>query len=127
MSARIAPDSIGAVAALAVDYRPPTPPPAPQIAPAGGAAGSSGARSSTTDGPRSDTRQASDPVREARVAAEKAPPPPLPPETPGADYVRAVISGQLSPRPTSAQELFTRVGTGWTPPESEYRLTEKIA
>lgn len=127
MSARIAPDSIGAVATLAVDYRPPTPPPAPQIVPASGAAGSAGARSSTTDGPRPETRPTSSQASEARAAAEKAPPPPLPPETPGADYVRAVISGQLLPRPTSAQELFTRVGTGWTPPESEYRLTEKIA
>lgn len=48
-------------------------------------------------------------------------------EPSGAAYVRAVISGALSPRPTSAQELFARVGTGWVPPESEYRLADKTA
>ena len=50
-----------------------------------------------------------------------------PTEQPGAAYVRAVISGALSPRPTTAQELFARTGTGWVPPESEYRLADKTA
>jgi hypothetical protein len=50
-----------------------------------------------------------------------------PKEQPGAAYVRAVISGALSPRPTTAQELFARTGTGWVPPESEYRLADKTA
>jgi len=52
---------------------------------------------------------------------------PPPSEPSGAAYVRAVISGALSPRPTTAQELFARVGTGWVPPESEYRLADKTA
>ena len=52
---------------------------------------------------------------------------PPPAEPSGAAYVRAVISGALSPRPTTAQELFARVGTGWVPPESEYRLADKTA
>lgn len=60
-------------------------------------------------------------------AREDAPPPPMPLEQPGAAYVRAVISGALSPRPTTAQELFARTGTGWIPPESEYRLADKTA
>ena len=61
-------------------------------------------------------------------ARDTAPTPPLPPaEQPGADYVRAVLSGALAPRPKSAQELFMRTGTTWTPPESEYRLADKTA
>jgi hypothetical protein len=50
-----------------------------------------------------------------------------PAEPSGAAYVRAVLSGALSPRPTTAQELFARVGTGWVPPESEFRLADKTA
>lgn len=63
--------------------------------------------------------------------AEHSSPEPVPveppTEQPGAAYVRAVISGALSPRPTTAQELFARTGTGWVPPESEYRLADKTA
>lgn len=66
---------------------------------------------------------------EGTIQAET--PEPVTPEPPsepsGAAYVRAVISGALSPRPTTAQELFARVGTGWVPPESEYRLADKTA
>lgn len=120
MSARIAPESIGAVAPVA-EYRQPAPtpnatsitrpPPAPSSSDTGLDRSASSARPEKSDAER-----------------RSAPVPPMPPlEQPGADYVRAVISGALAPRPTSAQELFARVGTSWTPPESEYRLTEKIA
>jgi len=122
MSARIAPDTIGAVAPVA-DYRQPTPvvssPPVTSRLQSSDIA-ENGSLGTSTGLARSNTP----PVPERTPA----PPPPLPPiEKPGADYVRAVISGALAPRPTSAQELFARVGTSWTPPESEYRLTEKIA
>ena len=50
-----------------------------------------------------------------------------PTEQPGAAYVRAVDLRRASPRPTTAQELFARTGTGWVPPESEYRLADKTA
>jgi len=78
----------------------------------------SGAVSGAFDG----TLEAEFPAREA------SPTPPAPPaEQPGADYVRAVLSGALAPRPKSAQELFMRTGTTWTPPESEYRLADITA
>ena len=78
----------------------------------------SGAVSGAVDG----TVEAEYPAREA------SPTPPAPPaEKPGADYVRAVLSGALAPRPKTAQELFMRTGTTWTPPESEYRLADKTA
>ena len=64
---------------------------------------------------------------EASAPAREEAPPPMPVEQPGTDYVRAVISGALSPRPKSAQELFMRTGSGWIPPESEYRLADKTA
>lgn len=121
MSARIAPDTIGTIAALAVDYRPPAPSTQREVAPVAEASGSQ------TGSTRTDKSASAASTEAAAKPAEKTPPPPPPPEQPGADYVRAVISGQLLPRPTSAQELFARVGTGWTPPESEYRLTERIA
>lgn len=129
MSARIAPDTIGLVAAMAVDYRPPAP------ASSGREVSPAASNAPVNSQPRSETAPRADRSEQARsattapssAAAEKAPPPPPPSEQPGADYVRAVISGELAPRPTTAQELFVRVGTSWTPPESEYRLTEKIA
>lgn len=128
MSARIAPEAVGAIAPVA-EYRPPALQPA-QVAPSIGgssvetrknpyveAAKVSGAVSGAVEG----TVEAAFPAREA------APPPPIPAEQPGADYVRAVISGALAPRPRTAQELFARTGTGWVPPESEYRLADKTA
>jgi hypothetical protein len=129
MSARIAPDTIGLVAAMAVDYRPPAP------ASSGREVSPAASNTAVSTQPRSEGAarpERSEPGQTSAstpspAAAEKAPPPPPPPEQPGADYVRAVISGELAPRPTTAQELFVRVGTSWTPPESEYRLTEKIA
>jgi hypothetical protein len=66
-------------------------------------------------------------VEASAPAREETPAPPMPLEQPGTDYVRAVLSGALSPRPITAQELFTRTGTGWVPPESEYRLADKTA
>ena len=78
----------------------------------------SGAVSGTVEG----TVEAEFPNREASPT-----PPPPPAEQPGADYVRAVLSGALAPRPKTAQELFMRTGTTWMPPESEYRLADKTA
>lgn len=60
------------------------------------------------------------------AAAASAEPPPLPePAAPGTAFVMAVLSGALAPRPTSMQEVFLRTGTGWVPPDSDYRLADK--
>lgn len=123
MSARIAPEAIAAVAAVHTEYRPAVA--AVEVVPVIEVSASRerppfadmGKVSGEVSGAVSGTVEASSPPPE--------PPAPLPIEPPGSAYVRAVISGALSPRPTSAQELFTRVGTGWVPPESEYRLTDK--
>jgi hypothetical protein len=124
MSARIAPEAIATVVPVA-EYRLPAVP-VRKVEPLAGAevqirknpymeaAKVSGAVSGEFDG----TVEASSPEP---VVVEP------PAEPSGAAYVRAVISGALSPRPTTAQELFTRVGTGWVPPESEYRLADKTA
>lgn len=53
-------------------------------------------------------------------------PPEEPPLPPGAMFAAAVIAGQLSPKPESMEEVFLRVGTSWTPPDSEYRLADKL-
>lgn len=119
MSARIAPDSISAIAAAAAEYRQ-----------------SAQGYASRYVAPVSETasayieagdRPGFSPQSDALEAQAESMAPPMPVERPGSDYVRAVISGALAPRPTTAQELFARVGTSWTPPESEYRLTEKLA
>ena len=129
MSARIAPIESAGAAAPVVEFRPPAPI-VVEVAPSIGgssvatrknpyveAAKVSGAVSGAAEG----TAEAAFPAR------EDAPAPPIPLERPGADYVRAVISGALAPRPKTAQELFARTGTTWTPPESEYRLADKTA
>lgn len=51
-----------------------------------------------------------------------APPPPRP----GDAFAAAIISGQLSPRPTTPQELQRRLGA-WTPPNSPLRLIDRNA
>jgi hypothetical protein len=62
----------------------------------------------------------------AAPAAPAAEPPPLPaPSEPGTNFVIAVLAGALAPRPTSMQEVSLRTGTGWLPPDSDYRLTDK--
>jgi hypothetical protein len=124
MSARIAPEAIAAVVPVA-EYRLPAVPvrEVEAVAAAGvqirknpymEAAKLSGAVSGAVEG---------------TVESQSPEPAPVEPpkEQPGAAYVRAVISGALSPRPTTAQELFARTGTGWVPPESEYRLADKTA
>jgi hypothetical protein len=107
MSAKIAPEPIGSVNTGISDYRPRGAPEAPTPAP------------SRPPAPES--------LPEIEIAA-KAPaePPPLPePAAPGTAFVMAVLSGALAPRPTSMQEVFLRTGTGWVPPDSEYRLADK--
>jgi hypothetical protein len=56
--------------------------------------------------------------------ADILPPLPAPPDPPGTAYVAAVLSGALSPKPTTAREIFLRVGE-WTPPDSPLHLADK--
>lgn len=127
MSARIAPESIGAVVPVA-EYRQPAPAPVRTVEPS-----IEGASVQSRKNPYVEAAKVSGAVSGAvegiaeYEAPERAEPPTPPAEPLGASYVRAVISGALSPRPTSAQELFSRVGTSWVPPESEFRLTDKTA
>lgn len=58
--------------------------------------------------------------------AKILPPLPPPPDPPGTAYVAAVLSGALSPRPTSPQEMLRRVGE-WQPPTSDLHLADKLA
>lgn len=52
--------------------------------------------------------------------------PPLPPpsDPPGTAYVAAVLSGALSPKPVTPQDVYLRTGE-WTPPDSPLRLADK--
>jgi hypothetical protein len=69
-----------------------------------------------------DRGRASPSLKEA--LADILPPLPPPPDPPGTAYVAAVLSGALSPKPTSAQEVFLRVGE-WAPPDSSLHLADK--
>ena len=126
MSARIAPESVG-VAIPVAGYRQPARAPVRTVEPSIEAASVQ-----TRKNPYMEAAKVSGEVSGAveGTVESRAPGPVIlekPPEPLGATYVRAVLSGALSPRPTSAQELFSRVGTGWVPPESEFRLTDKTA
>ncbi len=46
---------------------------------------------------------------------------------PGEAFAAAVISGQLAPRPLTAEELRHRLGAAWQPPASPLRLMDKTA
>ena len=51
----------------------------------------------------------------------------LPPSPPGEAFAAAVIAGQLSPRPTTPQELERRLGSAWQAPASSLRLLDRTA
>lgn len=124
MSARIAPEAIPAVAPVA-EYRLPAVP-VREVEPV------QSASVQIRKNPYVEAAKVSGEVSgavEGTVESQSPEPAPVEPpkEQPGAAYVRAVISGALSPSPTSAQELFARTGTSWVPPESEYRLADKTA
>ena len=124
MSARIAPEAIAAVVPVA-EYRLPAVP-VREVEAIGGT------EVQLRKNPYVEAAKVSGEVSgavEGTVESQSPEPAPVEPpkEQPGAAYVRAVISGALSPRPTTAQELFARTGTGWVPPESEYRLADKTA
>ncbi len=58
-------------------------------------------------------------------AAVEAPPEPALP--PGAMFAAAVIAGALPPNPETPHELALRIGGRWSPPDSDLRLTDRIA
>ncbi|MDP1730992.1 MAG: hypothetical protein Q8L54_07415 [Devosia sp.] len=110
MSARIAPDPISAAISTAPDFRSRTMTGDSQLLAAGHHSGNLG-----TD----------EPAAPENRAADILPPLPPPPDPPGTAYVVAVLSGALSPRPTSMQEVLLRTGKDWSPPDSPYRLADK--
>ncbi|HHY51092.1 MAG TPA: hypothetical protein GYA10_15275 [Alphaproteobacteria bacterium] len=61
---------------------------------------------------------------EARFA-DVLPPMPPPPDPPGTMFAAAVIAGALSPKPETPEEIFLRLGSAWTPPDSELRLADR--
>jgi len=128
MGARIALEPVSPVVPVA-EYRPPAPI-AAEVAPSVGSASVETRQNPNVEAAKVSgavSGNAEGKIEAAFPAREEAPPPPVPLEQPGTDYVRAVISGALSPRPTTAQELFARTGSTWMPPESEYRLADKTA
>jgi hypothetical protein len=70
----------------------------------------------------------------ATVANEEAPamrfddvlpPLPAPPDPPGTMFAAAVMAGALSPKPETPEEIFLRLGSAWSPPDSDLRLSDR--
>lgn len=107
MSARIAPEPISAAITTGNDFRSRAMlGEAPDLAVAAG--------DSRTDQPSAESR-----------FADILPPIPTPPDPPGAMFAAAVMAGALSPRPQSPEEVFLRLGSAWSPPESDYHLADR--
>ena len=52
---------------------------------------------------------------------------PLPPKPPGEAFAIAVITGQLPPRPTTAQQLQLRLAGASLPEEESFSATSRLA
>jgi len=109
MSARIAPEPVGSAASPVADFRPRV------------VKGEQDSAVPAAAGPSS---------RESRLPAEPRfadvlPPLPPPPDPPGTMFAAAVIAGALSPKPETPEEIFLRLGSAWTPPDSELRLADR--
>lgn len=55
------------------------------------------------------------------------PPLPAPATPPGTAFAAAVIAGALSPKPETPTEIFLRLGSAWSPPDSDLHLTDSKA
>jgi hypothetical protein len=108
MSARIAPEPISPATAVP-DLRTRTAPSEPGGVPVVGDAGKT-------------THQDLQP---GERFADVLPPLPAPPDPPGTMFAAALVSGALSPRPETPQELLLRLGTSWSPPDSDLRLADR--
>ena len=108
MSARIAPEPISAAVTTGTEYR------------SRSTLGETSAISGSSD-------SRNDPTPYEPRFADILPPMPPPPDPPGTMFAAAVMAGALSPRPQSAEEVFLRLGSAWSPPESDYRLTDREA
>jgi hypothetical protein len=106
MSASIAPERIETAAPLATEYR-------------------SRAVSRDSASPVAEP-QSNTPEPTPAAVPETLPPLPLPPKPPGEAFAAAVMSGALSPKPITPQEIFMRLGGNWSPPDSSLHLTDKL-
>lgn len=109
MSARIAPEPIGPVTTTP-EFRPRPTAGEQQVVSA-----AEGPTSAGGDGPKAPGER----------FADVLPPLPPPPDPPGTMFAAAVVSGALSPRPQTVEELILRLGTAWSPPDSELRLADR--
>jgi hypothetical protein len=59
-------------------------------------------------------------------AAEHLPPIPAPPPPPGSAFAAALLSGQLSPKPTSEREIILRLGSAELPAQGSLALHDRL-
>jgi hypothetical protein len=110
MSASIAPERIETAAPLATEYR---------------------SRAASHDSipptaPAANPQTSTEAPAPASLVADPLPPLPLPPKPPGEAFAAAVMSGALSPKPATPQEMFLRLGGNWSPPDSSLHLTDRL-
>jgi hypothetical protein len=109
MSARIAPEPISNALPTVADYR-------------SRSSGADQAQVVETGG--GSTPAAADEPAVPRPA-DVLPPLPAPPDPPGTMFAAAVMAGALSPRPETPQEIFLRLGSAWSPPDSSLHLADR--
>lgn len=61
----------------------------------------------------------------ARDQAGPSDQPPLPPVPAGTAYVQALLAGALTLEPRPSRSVPLRATSAWTPPHSDFRLTDK--
>ncbi len=88
-----------------------------------------GARPSLFDSMTRSTAQ-SEPARTTTSTENSAPtglaPLPAPPAPPGSVFAVALISGQLSPKPTSEREIIQRLGSAKLPAQGSLPLRDLV-
>jgi len=108
MSARIAPEPISTGLGAIGDYRSRT------------LFGDSRAAVDQQDAPPPQSQPTTTPL------AENLPPIPAPPPPPGSAFAAALLSGQLSPKPTSEREIILRLGSAELPAQGSLALHDRL-
>ncbi len=75
--------------------------------------------------PPADQHGQPDPQPPESTIADTLPPVPAPPPPPGSAFAAALLSGQLSPRPTSEREIILRLGSSALPAQGSLALHDR--
>ena len=112
MSARIAPEPVNTAMSTTADFRPRS------------ALGDQQTIPPSVSGNGTSAANQHDETQGSRHA-DVLPPVPAPPDPPGTMFAAAVMAGALAPKPETPEEIFLRLGSAWSPPDSDLRLADR--